>query len=202
MTGARAASELRVSRRAPATRGRLLDAAAVVLARDGLDASMESIADEAGVTRMTLYRNVGTRDQLLVGVLMRASARLAQGITTRLDDRSRPFEARLVDAMVYVVVSVRATPVLRLFVERITPAQVGSIDATEEFLAGIRDLVQPYFDEPEVRDRLRSDPAHSLDWTLRQVLLQLMVVADTTVDEPGLRRELDVFFVPSLLSPP
>lgn len=190
-----------MSTRAPATRERLLDAAAAVLARDGLDASMESIADEAGVTRMTLYRHLGTRDQLLVGVLMRASGRLARGITDFLDDRSRPFEARLVDAMTYVVAQVRATPVLRLFVERVTPAQVGAFEAVGEFLGGVRDLVLPYFEEPAVRARLRSDPFHALDWTLRQVLLQLMVVADTTADLPGVHRELELFFVPSLVRP-
>ncbi len=201
MNGGRASSGARVTDRAPATRARLLDAAATVLARDGLDASMESIADEAGVTRMTLYRHLGTRDQLLIGVLMHASGRLARGITGLLDDRTRPFEARLVDAMAYVVAQVRATPVLRLFVERVTPAQVGSFEAVGDFLGGIHALVLPYFEEPEVRARLRSDPLHALDWTLRQVLLQLMVVADTTVDVEGVHRELELFFVPSLLRP-
>ena len=201
MNGGRASSGARVTDRAPATRARLLDAAATVLARDGLDASMESIADEAGVTRMTLYRHLGTRDQLLIGVLMHASGRLARGITGLLDDRTRPFEARLVDAMAYVVAQVRATPVLRLFVERVTPAQVGSFEAVGDFLGGIHALVLPYFEEPEVRARLRSDPRHALDWTLRQVLLQLMVVADTTVDVEGVHRELELFFVPSLLRP-
>ncbi|MFM0758328.1 TetR/AcrR family transcriptional regulator [Paraburkholderia strydomiana] len=42
----------------------LLRAAAVVFARDGFDAPLELVAAEAGVSRMTLYRNFPDRDAL------------------------------------------------------------------------------------------------------------------------------------------
>ena len=147
------------------TRDRLLDAADTVLARDGLDAPLGAIADEAGVTRMTLYRQIGTRDQLLVAVLVRAATRVADGLTALLGDRSRPFADRLVDAMVSVIVSVRDTPVLARFATGITPAQVEGLDTVERFLDAVWDLLLPTFTDPDVRPLLRADPERALDWT-------------------------------------
>ncbi|NHF65593.1 TetR/AcrR family transcriptional regulator [Xanthomonas hortorum] len=45
-------------------RATLLHAAAVVFAREGFDAPLELVAAEAGVSRMTLYRNFPDRDAL------------------------------------------------------------------------------------------------------------------------------------------
>jgi AcrR family transcriptional regulator len=181
------------------TRSRLLDAAAAVLARDGIDASLEAIAFEAGVTRMTLYRQVGTRGQLLVAVLLRAGGRIADELVPVLDDRSRPIADRLVDAIAQVIASVRESPVLAVFVEGITPTQAEGLDTVDRFLDAVWDFLLPYFDDPGVRPSLRAEPERVLDWTLRQTLLQLTVHSRFGSDDGALRLDLRTFFIPSIL---
>lgn len=52
------------------TRQRLLDAAAVVFARDGLSGSTtRAIAEEAGVNEVTLFRHFQTKERLLAAVV-------------------------------------------------------------------------------------------------------------------------------------
>src|ERR1700722_17084903 len=62
-------------RRAPA-RQLLLDAAARVFARDGLDgATTRAISREAGVNEVTLFRNFGTKEHLIEAVVGNAFGR-------------------------------------------------------------------------------------------------------------------------------
>lgn len=183
---------------AAATRRRVLDAAADALASDGIDVSMEAIAQRAGVTRMTVYRLFGARDEVLVAVLLDQSARVADDLRAALEDEGRPFPERVVEVIVHVVRTVRASPVLSFFVQGVTPTQIGSLDPDDRFLRGVWDLLLPYFEAAEAAGWLRA-PAHpTLDWTLRQILLQLVVEGATTADDDGLRTELTRFFIPSI----
>jgi AcrR family transcriptional regulator len=180
------------------TRRRVLDAAAELLSRDGLDVSMEAIAEHAGVTRMTVYRQLGPRDQVLVAVLLDQSAAVGDDLRAILDDPDRPFADRMVDAIVLVVLAVRSSPVLTFFVQGVTPTQIDDIDQEDRFLGQVWALLLPYFEEAGHRGELRADPATTLDWTLRQILLQLVVQGATTASSDGLRDELRRFFVPSI----
>jgi AcrR family transcriptional regulator len=183
------------------TRRRVLDAAAELLTRDGLDVSMEAIAQQAGVTRMTVYRQLGSRDQVLVAVLLDQGAAVADDLHAIFEGRSVPFAERVVEAVVLVVETVRASPVLSFFVHGVTPTQIGTLDADDRFLAGVWDLLLPYFEEAEVDGALRAEARPTLDWTLRQILLQLVVEGATTASADGLRDELHRFFVPSIAAP-
>lgn len=61
-----------ISARCVLTRQRILDAAAMVFARDGLDgATTRTIAVEAGVNEVTLFRVFGSKEKLLSAVLGR-----------------------------------------------------------------------------------------------------------------------------------
>lgn len=184
-----------------ATRRRVLDAAAELLTRDGLDVSMEAIAQQAGVTRMTVYRQLGSRDQVLVAVLLDQSAAVAGDLHEILGDAGRPFAERVVDAIVLVVLTVRASPVLSFFVQGVTPTQIGSLDEEDRFLAGVWKLLLPYFEAAAEAGELRAEARPTLDWTLRQILLQLVVEGATTASADGLRAELRRFFVPSISAP-
>jgi AcrR family transcriptional regulator len=182
----------------PTSRRRVLDAAAELLSSDGLDVPMEAIAERAGITRMTVYRVVGTRDELLVAVLLDQSARLVGALRAILDDEARPFTDRLVDTIVAIVLEVRASATLRLFVEHLTPSQIGALDRDDRFLGRVWALLQPYFDDAAATGALRNDAHATLDWTLRQILMQLVVAGTTNDTEEGLRAELEAFFVPSI----
>lgn len=183
------------------TRRRVLDAAAELLSSDGLDVSMEAIAQQAGVTRMTVYRQLGSRDQVLVAVLLDQSAAVAGDLHEILSDEARPFADRVVDAIVLIVITVRRSPVLSFFVQGVTPTQIGSLDEEDRFLTGVWDLLLPYFEAASAAGGLRAEARPTLDWTLRQVLLQLVVEGSTTASADGLRAELRSFFIPSISAP-
>jgi AcrR family transcriptional regulator len=180
------------------SRERLLDAAADLLVRDGMSVTLESIAAHAGVSRMTLYRRLGRRDDIVLAVLTEQTARIGAVITPILDDRDRPFADRVVDVIVAVVRAVRASPVLTFFVRRVTPDEVVSLDRDRSYLDGIWAYMQPWFDEAAANGALRNDATATLDWTLRQTLLQLMVEGLDTLTEDGLRADLERFFRPSI----
>jgi AcrR family transcriptional regulator len=183
------------------TRRRVLDAAAELISRQGLDVSMEAIAEQAGVTRMTVYRQLGRREQVLVAVLLDQGAAVADELRAILDEPGRPFAEQVVDVMVSVVRTVRSSPVLTFFVQGVTPTQIDRLDRDNEFLGGVWSLLLPYFEAAAARGELRADAAATLDWTLRQILLQLVVQGSSTASVAGLRAELELFFVPSIVVP-
>lgn len=69
-----------VRRRADAVQNRtkLLDAAEAVFLEAGVNASLELVAERAGVGRATLFRNFADRGALIVGLLGRAVAELEE----------------------------------------------------------------------------------------------------------------------------
>jgi AcrR family transcriptional regulator len=70
-----------------ARRQRLLDAARTVFLRDGYrGATMERVAEEAGVSKQTLYNNFGDKEELFTGLLERKSETdLADAIAVAID---------------------------------------------------------------------------------------------------------------------
>jgi AcrR family transcriptional regulator len=180
------------------TMARLLDAVSEAIAAEGVDIPMESVAARAGVSRMTLYRYFGSRQEMLIAVLLHEGARHIPAWQALLEDESISFPARVVNAMVSVVATVRASPVLSLFVEQMTPTQVEAMDAGGTFVLTVEGYLEPYFADPAVRETLRADPEFTTDWTLRQILLVLLSPGYRANDEAALRRELETFFVPSI----
>jgi AcrR family transcriptional regulator len=67
-------------------RVRVLRAAHRVISRDGAEARMQAIADEAGVGVGTLYRGFGTKEALLQAVLGELADAAVAGITEAAED--------------------------------------------------------------------------------------------------------------------
>jgi AcrR family transcriptional regulator len=96
-----------------AARERLLDAAARCIAREGLAATgIASVADEAGVSRPTVYRYFEDRDTLLEATLRRAGAVLLAEMKALLTRFATP-EEKAVEAVLFALREVPAHPVLR-----------------------------------------------------------------------------------------
>lgn len=71
---------------AASTRDLILDAALVVLERDGLRSSrMEDVAAEAGVSRQSVYYHFASRDELVAALIDRGLLDLAAAVRTGLD---------------------------------------------------------------------------------------------------------------------
>jgi AcrR family transcriptional regulator len=65
---------------ARANRARLIEAAVAVLAEEGVNAEMRRIAERAGVSTGTLYRNFPTKDDLLLAMFSAAVEHLREAL--------------------------------------------------------------------------------------------------------------------------
>lgn len=113
-------------------RRRILDAAERVIARDGNGASLEAIADEAGVTKPTVYARVGSRADLSNALAERLAHRLITRARTEADT-SRPDRATLAKVFAITLETIGTHRQLFLYVTR-----GASDDASERalFVAG------------------------------------------------------------------
>jgi AcrR family transcriptional regulator len=98
--------------RPEAARERLLDAAARRIARDGVTATgIASVADEAGVSRPTVYRYFEDRDALIEAALLRAGAAQLDRMKLHLVRFSKPSE-KAVEAVLFALRDLASDPVL------------------------------------------------------------------------------------------
>src|SRR5438067_8589051 len=67
-------------------RERIIAAARTVFARDGLSASMASVAREAGVGIATMFRRFPTKEELVDAVFSDRMGSYADAVTTALED--------------------------------------------------------------------------------------------------------------------
>lgn len=191
------------NRRGRATRQKVLDAGERLLAERGADLTMEDVANEAGVTRTTVYRHVANRDELLTAVVLRTSARLAEELAVILDGPGS-FDDRVVESVVLIVGAVRDTPHLRAVVSLPDPGRRWpQIDSSNAFLDAVwaffRPRVQRAVDEDGVV--LRATVDRTIDWLLRQTLLAMLVPSIAGEDDDALRDELRTFVVPAVFAP-
>lgn len=71
-------------------REKLLAQAETLIAEQGPSVSLQAIAAAAGVTKPTLYREVGDRDQLVNALAQRLSVRMAESVTSLVNQASTP----------------------------------------------------------------------------------------------------------------
>lgn len=93
--------------KAPTKRMAILDATKRAIVRDGFAAiSIDSIANEAGVSRQTVYNQLGDRDQLLMAVIEDVTARSSASLMTVLatfPEKPDDIQSALVDFAVRVM---------------------------------------------------------------------------------------------------
>lgn len=76
-----------------ATRHRLMDACGAIIVRDGFEAvSMTSVADEAGITRQTVYRYFPNAREVVRAALMRGGRELLEGQLLVFSEEGDPRE--------------------------------------------------------------------------------------------------------------
>ena len=88
------------------TPDRILEAAERSMTRYGVSVSMGDVASAAGVSRGSLYRHFGDRDQLLRAVLARVADRFVASAAARID-RRRTLSAQFAEAVAYVTTTAR-----------------------------------------------------------------------------------------------
>ena len=192
------------NRRGQATEGRIRAAALQVLAERGLDLTIDEVAAAAGTTRMTVYRHVGTRHELLMSLVVEVTDRFAERLDT-IFDADLPFPEKLVEAFVYVVTSTRTAPDRQaIALATADPASGwGAIDPDGFIMGEVLDFLRPRIAAGALETPLRAGVDETLAWLLRQVQLYLLMPPAFGDDVDALRREVRTFLLPAVLvSPP
>lgn len=164
--------------RALDTRTRILDATGAVLARSGpRKLSLRAIADAAGVSRPTLYKYFGSKEQLLLALAAHEKTRFASQLDEALAGLTGA--ERLDRALVHMVEFQRDYP-LRALVA-IEPAFV--LDQLAAALGPARTTLVPLFDEL-ARGPWPSRSEDLADLVVRAVVSHFLIPGD---DEQLLR---------------
>ncbi|MGH9184995.1 MAG: TetR/AcrR family transcriptional regulator, partial [Acidimicrobiales bacterium] len=176
----------------------VLDAAVRCFARFGYRrTSVQDVAQELGVNRTTVYRQVGNIEQVARLVAARDLHRFVSVLPTLLAGQAAP-EA-LVEGMVAVISGVRAHPVAaKLLADE--PELVGSAVAqyVPEFFAQAAGMLAPLLRAGMKAGQLaQRDPVAVAEWLLR------VGVSLVLVEPPGdLRAFLSELVVPALTPEP
>ena len=141
MTAAEAAST--GSRRDPDRRRALLEAADRVIQREGPEASMASIAAEAGISKPILYRHFGDKSGLYQALAERHTRRLVEGIRAEFS-RSDSTRARARSSIDTYLAIISANPNLyRFLMHRASAEDAATHSAMSTMIRGVsRELAE------------------------------------------------------------
>jgi len=162
------------TRRRQATRERMLDAAAVVLAREGIQgASVEHICEQAGYTRGAFYSNFSSKDELVMALFERERDAMLERMRQAADP------ADLIDR--------DASEIIGTIMERFMLLQPPDRDwylAHAEFeLRGVRD----------------DEVGRAFNAAWRQVKQQVGVLIEAVLGQLGMRLTIDVDHAATIL---
>jgi AcrR family transcriptional regulator len=102
---------------APTTRQRILDAAVELVTESGWSAiTMSSLADRAGVSRQTVYNEIGTKSDLADAVVLDELGRFLAVVEHGFDEHPRALRAALRSAIEGVLVRAADSALLRAVV--------------------------------------------------------------------------------------
>lgn len=190
------ASRPRVSGKRAATRRRLLDACASLIVREGFEAvSMTAVAEEAGITRQTVYRYFSNARELVHATLKHGGREVLEGQLLVLQEDGDPKEL-LIDAVMDVLRLLRQTDLLR--------AAWGSRDYPQTMM---RSTFDPAFSRRAVEGlrplalRLgwsEEDTREAYDVIARTVISFISIPPKETLTDAQLRERLQRRLLPAL----
>lgn len=182
-------------------RQRLVDAAEVCFHRHGLaKTTIEDIASEALVSRSTVYRHVGDRDELLLEVLLRAADRffdrLQKRVTTELT-----ISGALVDGVLYTLESVRRDEDLMLL---FAPEAIGYTTriagSSEAIFARTAERLRPMIEPAQEAGEMRSDlTVEEIAQWMTRIVFSFLVLPGGVDSPDDVRDQLERFLIPALV---
>jgi AcrR family transcriptional regulator len=201
-------SQLRWGTEAPndtaAARERLVDAAESCFQRFGvMKTTIEDVAKIAQVSRATVYRYFAGRDELILGVLLREGNRFLERLSVRIADEPELSEA-IVEGVLFTIRAIQSDENLALLfapeAAGITTSIAGASDALFDITA---QFLRPYFEAAQDGGTLRAgvDLDEAAEWVLRAILSMVSFDGPRQRGDDDLRRYLQTFLVPALVSP-
>ncbi len=165
-----------------AVRRQLIDATEACFRRFGVaKTTMEDIASTAGVSRATVYRYVSGRDELILGVLLRAGDEFYARVV-----RADTFADALIDGVLYTLDQVRADDRLTLlFAPEAAGETVTIAGAADALFQRSANYLRPLVVEAQANGELRRDiNADDLgEWMIRVILSFLTVRGPKTAPD-------------------
>jgi AcrR family transcriptional regulator len=182
-------------------RARIVDAAEVLIARDGVAAlRLDSVAQAVGLHRSSLYRYFDTKEALISAVVVQVTLRVGEQVTADLDGADAA--TLLVEGIPRAMALLAAEPVHASLHAPSASEALGRI-SRNVLIDGIGPLLEPMFDAAAQQGVLRADvsSADAMRW-LMLVASGLMRSPDLVTGEDDLRHLLRRMLVPALLETP
>lgn len=184
-----------------AARARLLTAAEDCFSRFGvMKTTVEDVANQAKVSRATVYRYFSGRDELVLGVLLMEARRFLTRLQKRIASQSNIADA-IVEGVLFTVDAVRADANLSLLFAPETAGHTESIvGASDTLFATTAEFLGPYFQSAQAAGTLRPeiDIDEAAEWIVRSILSLLTVSDPRKRTKAQQRKYLATFLVPAI----
>lgn len=198
------APEWKARRQGPeyaATRRRLIEAAERIVRDEGAAAlRLDSVGEQVGLHRSSVYRYFDSKEELLTAVVVQATLRVGREVIAELGVSARP-EQFLVEGLALAMARIATEPVHRSLMAPSTSEAMTRV-GTRALTEGIRPLVEPMFVAAAQQGLLRDGV--SIDDALRWLLVVatgLFRAPDMVPERDDLIRLLDLLLVPALFNP-
>lgn len=185
-------------------RQQILTAAEKVIARYGVSkTTMDDIGKQAGVSRPTVYRYFGDRDNLLAALIERRTRMLFERARSYIFG-FESFAEQLVEGLLYLIDHGRRDPIVRILVG---PEYLGVTSPIVNGSALAAELTAEMWEPVIQRATQRGEISSDIDvFAVGQwlALVQFTMVGRRDVagdDEPGTREMLKRFVLPAFLPP-
>jgi AcrR family transcriptional regulator len=179
-----------------ATRDRLMDACSNLIVRDGFrGVSMTSVAEEARITRQTVYRYFPNAGEVVRATLMRGGRELLEGQLLVFADGGRPQDL-LVESVMTALRLIDRNPLLRAaWVSRESPQTMLRLTVDPSFseraVAGLRPIA-------EQLDWSEQDTREAYEIIARTVMSFMTIPPSPPLTEDQIRRALHRRLIPAL----
>jgi len=186
----------------PSVRERAMDAAAICFQNLGLGKTgMETVAQQGGMSRATLYRHFSNRDELALAVIEREALQVAAQVQQRIGGL-HSIEDYIVEGIVEACKDVAASAILSSLLTAESIGSSGQLLLMTNRLTNIGiDIVKPMIEPAQLAGIIRDDVSADviMDWILRIVISLLTIPGKTTSTDNKKRELLRAMLLPALL---
>lgn len=180
-----------------------MDAAERCFIRYGvMKTTVEDVAKTAKVSRATVYRYFGGRDDIILGVVTRDARRFFERLARRLAAGGDVGDV-IVDGVLFTVREVRADPHLQLlFAPDVVGVTASLAGASDALFAETTTFLTPFLENARKAGALRADIdiADAVEWVLRAVISLLLFEGPKRRSAPQQAKFLRTFLVPALIN--